>query len=373
MTSKTPKNRAAWIQTKPESPLEIRETPYTKPGKGQVVIRNHAAAINPVDWILQVMGGAMFRYLKYPIILGFDVAGEVVEVGEDVTTLAVGDRVVGTASGLDKIVNDPTEAGFQEYVVLRTVVTSKLPDSISYVDACVLPLGLATAATGLYSKNMLALSPPKPHPKPNGETIVIWGGSTSVGNCAIQMAVASGYEVVTTCSPRNFDKVKKLGAAYAFDYNSKTTIKDIIEVLKDKKSAGALAIGNLSTEACIEIVAASKGKKFVAQASQSLRGGMPSTRAAFLSALPSFLYYMFMAWLKCKWTGVGAAFIWGGEPVGTEVGPMVFNNFLPEAMAEGTFVPAPEAQVVGHGLESLQEAFDIQKRGVSAKKIVITL
>lgn len=61
-----------------------------------------------------------------------------------------------------------------------------------------------------------------------GQTVVVWGGSTSVGSNAVQLAVAAGYEVVTTASPRNFDHVRALGASAVFDYNSSTVVQDII-------------------------------------------------------------------------------------------------------------------------------------------------
>jgi NADPH:quinone reductase-like Zn-dependent oxidoreductase len=105
---------------------------------------------------------------------------------------------------------------------------------------------------------------PTASPQPTGQTLLVWGGSTSVGSNAIQLALAAGYEVITTASPKNFDYVRRLGATKVFDYRSKTVVEDVIGALRNKQSAGAIAIGDNSTEACIDILAASKGKKFVA-------------------------------------------------------------------------------------------------------------
>jgi NADPH:quinone reductase-like Zn-dependent oxidoreductase len=90
-----PTNTAAWINAK-RAKLEVRPAPYTSPGDDQIVIRNYAVAINPLDWIIQVAGNVAYRWLKYPTVLGSDVAGEVVEVGKAVTRFRVGDRVLGT-------------------------------------------------------------------------------------------------------------------------------------------------------------------------------------------------------------------------------------------------------------------------------------
>jgi NADPH:quinone reductase-like Zn-dependent oxidoreductase len=104
-------------------------------------------------------------------------------------------------------------------------------------------------------QDQLALSLPTiPHPKPRGKTLLIWGGATSVGCNAIQLAVAAGYEVITTSSPQNFELMKKLGASQVFDYKSKTVIPDITGAFKGKTTAGALTMGTGAAEACLDIL-----------------------------------------------------------------------------------------------------------------------
>ncbi len=76
------------------------------------------------------------------------------------------------------------------------------------------------------------------------------GGSTSVGSNAIQLAVAAGYDVITTASPRNFDFVTSLGASHVFDYNSPSVVKDIIAAFDARSLAGAIAFGTTSAPAC---------------------------------------------------------------------------------------------------------------------------
>jgi NADPH:quinone reductase-like Zn-dependent oxidoreductase len=70
-----PANRAAWLVAE-AAPLEVKEAPYVSPGANQILIKNGAVAINPVDWALQGMGAKYFPWLKYPAIIGSDIAGE---------------------------------------------------------------------------------------------------------------------------------------------------------------------------------------------------------------------------------------------------------------------------------------------------------
>ncbi|KAK9328256.1 chaperonin 10-like protein [Lipomyces starkeyi] len=85
-----PSNKAAWLTAKAK-PLEIKSAPYTSPGKDEIVIKNGAVAINPVDWAMQLMGESLFRWITYPLVLGSDVAGEVVEVGSAVSRFKIGE------------------------------------------------------------------------------------------------------------------------------------------------------------------------------------------------------------------------------------------------------------------------------------------
>lgn len=180
-----PSNQAAWLSAKSARPLEIKSAPYTPPGPNEIVVKNHAIAINPLEWIKQIAGNYIFSWIKYPFIMGSDLAGEVFVVGKGVTRFKVGDRVIGHAVGMDPKSNKSSEGAFQEYTVIRTNLASPIPDSLSYEDACVLPLCASTAACGLFMKDFLALQYPTVSPKPTGKTLLIWGGSTSVGSNAI--------------------------------------------------------------------------------------------------------------------------------------------------------------------------------------------
>lgn len=160
-----PANTAAWLGAK-QAELEVEPAPYTHPREDEIVVKNHALAINPVDWIIQVAGNLTYSWIEYPSVLGHDLAGEVVEVGTAVTGFKVGDRVLGHAVGTDKSRNNPAEEAFQEYTVVLARMAAPIPGTMTYENAAVLPLGLSTAACGLFQKVQLALQHPSATPKP---------------------------------------------------------------------------------------------------------------------------------------------------------------------------------------------------------------
>ena len=343
------------------------------------------------------MSDALFTWIKYPFVLGSDVAGTVVAVGPSgsgngsgnpngndkarngngsgsgAARFHVGDRVVGHAVGMDPRSAHASEGAYQEFVVLRAHMASPIPDSLSFERACVLPLGLSTAACGLFMTDYLALRHPRADPRP--ETLLVWGASTSVGCNAVQLAAAAGYEVFATASPKNFAYVERLGAARVFDYNAPTVVADLTVALSDKTCAGALAMGNGSTEACIAVVGAcARGRRFVARPSVNTPAELPSGMLGMLGMGLGMARQTAVNGLRARLKGVSTKFIFGGDLVENEVSTAVYEAFLPAALANGTFVPAPEPEVVGDGLESVQEALDRHmKGGVSAKKLVVTL
>jgi D-arabinose 1-dehydrogenase-like Zn-dependent alcohol dehydrogenase len=316
-------------------------------------------------------------WLEYPCILGSDVAGEVVAVGKSVTRFKIGDRVAGLALGVDKVSNRPEEGAFQHYVVLREDATTALPDSMSFEHACVLPLAIATAACGLFLKDQLGLEPPTVPAWPRRDgTVVVWGGSTSVGSCAIQLARAAGYDVVATSSPRNFDHVRRLGATLAFDYRDPQVVSRMSEALRGRDVLGALAIGAGSGKPCIELAKRCGGRKRVSMASAPLPiddAPLGNQMAWKFAALPRLALGFAGLALRARWRSVTVRSIWGTALVKEDLGRMIFNDFLGPALASGELVPAPEPLVGGHDLRDIPAAMDVLRKGVSARKVVVSL
>ncbi|KAI1821436.1 GroES-like protein [Xylaria intraflava] len=326
--------------------LHIGPAPYPTVGKGEIIVKVAAAAVNPLDYYIQDLGEKLISWLQYPYISGADVAGTVVEVGSEVTRFKAGDRVVGYAASFES-----RAGGFQNYIVLDAQLTSPIPDDLSFTDASVLPLGFATAGCGLYQKDMLALEYPSldPSPKPNGKTLLIWSGASSVGSNAIQLAVASGYEVITTSSPKNFEYCKRLGASQVFDYHldAEVITRQLIDAFSGKECAGGFAVQPGSEGVVFEVVRRSSGKKFVVCAREVPEGTTD---------------------------GIEAKMVIAGFIKNHDVGDVLFTDILPALLAQKKIKCVPEPHVVGHGLEHLQKAFDQGKSGtVSARKLVITL
>lgn len=333
-------NQAAW-QHAPGELLRIDVADLPPLAANELLIRNAAIAINPLDWILQ--DTALLPWLDYPAILGSDVAGEVVAVGSEVERFGVGDRVLGQAVGTT--VNQPAQGAFQQHTIVLEHMAAPIPDDMAFSDAAVIPLGLGTAASGLYGRTQLALDPPSSAPDARAEIVLVWGGSSSVGCNAIQLAVASGYRCIATASADNASLVKELGACEVLDHASPTIVEDAINALHGSRLAGTLhASGNMDD--CFAVVAGCEG----------------SHRVALTLAPP-----------EKRPPDIEPTRISGTSLKDDEVGPMIYCDFLPPVLAARTFIPAPPAKVLGHGLEYLQPALETLKAGVSATKIVVTL
>lgn len=165
---------------------------------------------------------------------------------------------------------------FQQYVVVQRNSIAQLPSSIRTSVGVVLPLGISTASAGLFQKGFLNLPFPSPEqqaPKPLNRILLIWGGSSSVGSCAIQLAKAAGAIIITTASPKNFEYVKNLGAEEVFDYRADDVEDQIVKWLQGKTVLGAFHArgGNGAVQTCARIVDRSQGKAIVV----SVRGIPP--------------------------------------------------------------------------------------------------
>lgn len=372
-------NRAAWL-LKSGQGLQVGFAAFTAPSAHQIVVRNGAVAVNSVEWTKQLMGRTIFPWIKCPFVLGNDCAGEVVQVGPMVTQFKVGDRVLAHALSMDQAVNKSSEGAFQNYTVIRDNMAAVIPRWLSYEEACVIPLSLSTAATALFGQDFLSLHHPG-IPRDTGpdwrpEVILIWGGSTSIGSNAIQLAAAAGYEVITTCCPRNFEYVTSLGASAVFDYRDPLTIQQIVELMDYKRVVGAVAIGNDSAEACIEVLWRMEGcSKFVARVDipYPFPEQKPTGTFRSLRAMGASIRSNLKVWNKSRKCGVRTKLVSGTSAAHTEVGAMVYNQFLPGALATGVFVATPKPRVVGKGIEQIQAAFNCHMRGVSAQKIVVSL
>ncbi|KAJ6079669.1 chaperonin 10-like protein [Penicillium canescens] len=339
-------NEAAWITAPAAHPFTVESTPKPKPGAGEVVIRNAAVAINPVDWKIQSLG----RYLnKYPFILGEDIAGTIEDVGPGVSRFKKGQRVIAHCNGL--MTQNPVNGGFQLYPVVIEDLVAELPSSLTFEEGVVLPLAISTACAGLYRKDYLDLPLPTVEgSKPTGQTILVWGGASSVGATAIQLAVASGLTVLTTASAANHELVKSLGAHAVFDYRSSAVVKDI-----------ANALGNTEFVGVYDAISEDSSFKAISMILDEL-----NTTVKVASVLP---YDKPTERFAPKYV---LAYSIIQDPH-KSIGEWIWGKYVPQALANGSLKAKPDPFVVGNGVKDIQHGLDVQKKGVSARKVIVTL
>ena len=335
---------AAWITASKSYPLEVKDAPTYTPGPNEILVRNRAVAINHIDGMIQKTD---FHPIEYPAILGQDLAGEVAAVGSGVTRFKEGDRVLGHA--VRYATQQNRDGAFQQNTILRTNLASQIPDDLSFEDACVLPVGLSTAACALFLKKNLGLQLPTLEGQPlTGEVVLIWGGSSSVGSNAIQLCALAGYEVWTIASPDNFRLLQALGATEMIDRNDEQAGGKMILKLMGRKLAGALdAIGYASTTTTIAtIMQRCEGSKKIV------------TTLPAPADIPD---------------DITVTQVRGDDLRDDALAKTIYEDILPKALEGASYSPVPEPMVIGKGLEKVQEGIDLLRKGVSAKKVVVTL
>jgi NADPH:quinone reductase-like Zn-dependent oxidoreductase len=190
--------------------LKYEDAPRPQPAAGEVLIRVHAAGVNPVD--RGVRSGFLKERIKYalPMIPGWDVSGVVEAVGPGVARLKAGDAVYSRPD----IARD---GSYAEYIVVKESEVALKPKSIDYVTAAAVPLAALTAWQALFDNAKLEA----------GQTILIHGAAGGVGCFAVQFAKLKGARVIGTASQRNHEFLRSLGADQVIDYNT-TKFEDVV-------------------------------------------------------------------------------------------------------------------------------------------------
>ena len=187
----------------PASVLQIREVPRPRPGRGELLVRVRAAALNPKDVIVR---SGKFRVLsgrRFPRRVGFDWSGEIAEIGPGVTGVPVGAAYYGMVDGYQG-------GACAEYFVTRPSDCAPKPSRLDFVLAAAVPLAASTALQALRDVAHVE----------RGMRVLINGGSGGVGVFAIQIAKMLGTHVTTTSSKGNLELCRKLGADVATDYRA---------------------------------------------------------------------------------------------------------------------------------------------------------
>ena len=203
-------------------PATLRNIPIPQIGADEVLLRVRAAGVNPFDW--KVADGILKdeKEHRFPLILGFDVAGVVEQVGADVTELSEGDEVYGYLS--KPVIGEGTYA---EHVGAPAAIVAKKPETVGFAEAAALPMPGLTAMDLVDAVDL-----------GEGETVLIVGATGGVGSYAVQLAARRGARVIATARQANDAFVRELGATETIDH----TREDLAETVRAAYPDGIEAI-----------------------------------------------------------------------------------------------------------------------------------
>ena len=193
--------------------LKYDDAPQPRPGPDEVLIKIHATGVNPIDWKIRA-GHAQGKFpVNFPLIIGWDVSGEIEKVGSEILNFRIGDEVYSRP--------DPTRDGtYAEYIVVKVSQVNQKPKSIDHNKAAAVPLAGLTAWQGLFTHGQLH----------EGQTVLIHAASGGVGTYAVQFAKWKGAYVIGTASEDNIDFLYELGADEVIDYKNEKFEKQVKDI-----------------------------------------------------------------------------------------------------------------------------------------------
>ncbi|HEY4804965.1 MAG TPA: zinc-dependent alcohol dehydrogenase family protein [Paraburkholderia sp.] len=195
----------ALVLSQYDGPLELATLDRPQALAGQVLVRIHAAGLNPLDVKIRA-GKAEHAKHPLPLVLGIDMAGVVEAVGAGVTRFAPGDEVYGMTGGVGGI-----QGTLAEYAAVDADLLARKPANLSMREAAALPLAFITAWSGIVDRAHLRAE----------QSVLVQGGAGGVGHVAVQIARALGATVFATASARNADVIARLGAT-PVDYGAQS-------------------------------------------------------------------------------------------------------------------------------------------------------
>ncbi|VUC30004.1 unnamed protein product [Clonostachys rosea] len=328
--------------------LVITERPIPTPGPGELLVLNAAVAANPSDWKVQSFGVLVD---KFPAVLGSDVAGTVVSVGQGVTRFKAGDRVIAFSLGM--VFGNIDAAALQTYTILNENATSHLPQSLTFQQGATLPVAMTTAAIALFAD--LELPMREKHANEKG-AILVWSGASSVGVGAIQIAHALGWTVYTTASPKHHAWLKELGATDVWDYRDSQVAQHIGQAARAAGLKIRGAIDTRSEDSSFDLVAAAL------IAADSASGARVATVLPWPADTP-----------KPEGTETLSINCFRFVKDRQDIGTWLFGSWLHKALEDGSIRPAPKVRVIEGGLKGAQNMLDTLKDGVSGEKLVIDI
>ncbi|KAE9371146.1 zinc-binding dehydrogenase family oxidoreductase [Stipitochalara longipes BDJ] len=332
-----------------KSILELKDIPIPKIEPHHVLVRVGSVAQNPTD--VQSLDGNAFGN---GAVLGCDFTGTVEKLGEKVTRVKVGDRIAGLIWGGEI----PGLGAYSQYTVADEKICFKVPDKVSSADAATIPLAAGTAWLALYSENCLNIS----RTGKNATPILVWGGSSSVGHYAIQLARIYSIPVVTVCSSKHFDLCKKLGATHVFDYHDADVAQKIKSAVPNIQHVFD-CIGNESSSATASQAVSEKGGALCTVRPGKVFTEKVESRVKVTDVLVWTVFLKDHQYKELKWPASNADHTLGSE---------LFEK-IPGWLQDGTLRPNT-SKVLPGGLEAVNKGFQMHRDGkISGFKLVYEL
>ena len=197
---------------------ELVEAEVPEPGPGELLVRIHAAGLNPFDW--KVADGALDGVVEhsFPFVMGSDGAGVVTKVGSGVTGFRPGHRVYGQFMQLPK-----GQGSYAEYALVDAAgKIATIPDHLPFTLAAALPTATVTAYQAVHA---MGLEP--------GHTILVNGASGGVGQSAVQFAAGQGARVVATAPRELAEHLRELGADQIIDFTAAPVVEQVAATYPD--------------------------------------------------------------------------------------------------------------------------------------------
>ncbi|KAF7546107.1 hypothetical protein G7Z17_g8659 [Cylindrodendrum hubeiense] len=336
----------AIVVTSPQQEELVTDRPIPTLRDDYILVKTVSVALNPTDW-------KHIKFLAPPgVLIGCDYSGIVEAVGKDVKKpFKKGDRICGFAHGGNAVQHE--DGTFAEYIVVKGDLQVQIPENLSFQEAATLGVGISTVGQGLYQSLKLNL-PTEPLEKP--VPILIYGGSTATGTLAIQFAKLSGYEVLATSSPHNFDLLKSLGADKVFDYRSPDAAAEIRKYTENNLKLVFDTIALESTAKFSDEALSTEGGEY----SSLLPIGIERANVNARSTL--------------AYTTVGEAFVFGSNPVPAKPEDKEYAQFFwdlaVKLLADGKVKPHTPSVRPG-GLKGVLEGLQLLREDkVSGEKLV---
>ncbi|KAG8157349.1 hypothetical protein KVR01_012733 [Diaporthe batatas] len=329
-----------------DKPILTREpAPVPQPGPHELLIKVSHVAQNPTD--VQSFDTNAFGD---GTVLGCDFVGTIEKSGAEVSRAKEGDIIAGLIWGGEI----KGLGAFAEHTIADERISFKVPSSVPLAEAATVPLAAATAWLALFSKDSLYI------PRSPGKelAVLIWGGSSCVGQFAVQISAMHGFKVITTCSEHNFDLVKSLGAHHVFNYRDSDVVKKVRDVAPDLEYVFD-TIGNSDSSTL-----ASQGIKESGGRLCTVRPGKVNTESVSKQTTVTDV----LVWTAFLKDHRYKSFFWPANQSDHDLTSELFER-LPEWLESGKIRPST-AKVL-KGLDAVVEGFQEHRDGkISAYKIV---